>query len=43
VQRKDSTEEITCAKVTSIKGDTINFNDGNKARSVKASAIVAVK
>ena len=43
VQRKDSIEDITCAKVTSIKGDTINFNDGNKARSVKASAVVAVK
>jgi hypothetical protein len=43
VERKTGTELITCAKVTSVKGDTINFNDGNKARSVKASAVVAAQ
>ena len=43
VDRKGNTEEITCAKVTSLKGDTINFNDGNKSRSVKAAAVIAVK
>ncbi|MGK2884680.1 MAG: hypothetical protein ACSLE8_07875 [Rhodococcus sp. (in: high G+C Gram-positive bacteria)] len=43
VQRKNGTEEIPCAKVTSVKGDTMNFGDGTKARSVKTSAVVAVK
>ena len=43
VERKDRTEDIPCVKVTSVKGDTINFNDGNKARSVKTTTVVAVK
>lgn len=43
VQRKDRTEEITCAKVTSVKAGTVSFNDGNKARSVKAEAIIATR
>lgn len=43
VQRKNGTEEIPVTKVTSLKGETVNFNDGNKARSVKAPAIIAVQ
>lgn len=43
VERKTGNELIPVAKVTSVKGDTINFNDGNKARSVKASAVVAAQ
>ena len=43
VERKTGTELIPCVKVTSVKGDTINFNDGNKARSVKASAVIAAQ
>ena len=43
VQRKNGTEEIPCVKVTSVKGDTMNFGDGTKARSVKTAAVVAVK
>lgn len=43
VQRKDRTEDITVAKVTSIKAGTINFNDGDKSRAVKAEAIIATK
>jgi hypothetical protein len=43
VQRKDTTEKITVAKVTSLKDGTVNFNDGNKSRNVKASAIIATK
>jgi hypothetical protein len=43
VQRKDTTEKITVVKVTSVKDGTVNFNDGDKSRSVKAAAIVAVK
>jgi hypothetical protein len=43
LQRADRTEDITVAKVTSIKAGTVNFNDGAKARSVKVGAIVAVK
>lgn len=43
VQRKDTTEKIAVAKVTSVKDGTVNFNDGSKSRSVKAVAIVATK
>jgi hypothetical protein len=43
VQRKNSTEKIKVVKVTSLKDGIVNFNDGNKSRSVKATAIVAVK
>lgn len=43
VQRPKGTEEITVAKVTSLKGGTVNFNDGSKARSVKAEVIIATK
>ena len=44
VQRQgDKTEAIPVAKVTSIKGGTINFNDGDKSRSVKADAILGTK
>lgn len=41
VQRKDRTEEINCVRVTSVKAGTVNFNDGNKARTVKTDAIIA--
>ena len=43
VQRADHNEDIPVAKVTSVKAGTVNFNDGAKSRSVKATAIVAVK
>ena len=44
VQRQgDKTEAIPVAKVTSLKDGTVNFNDGNKARSAKADAIIATK
>jgi hypothetical protein len=43
VQRKDTTEKINVVKVTSVKDGTVNFNDGDKSRSVKSAAIVAVK
>ena len=44
VQRKgDKTETITVAKVTSAKAGTVNFNDGDKSRSVKAESIIATK
>jgi hypothetical protein len=43
VQRKDGTEKVKCVRVTSIKAGVVNFNDGNKSRSVKASAIIATK
>jgi hypothetical protein len=43
VQRKDGTEKIKVAKVTSVKNGTINFNDGDRSRNVKATAIVATK
>lgn len=43
VQRKDGTEKVHVAKVTSVSKGTVNFNDGDKSRSVKAAAIVAVK
>ena len=44
VQRaNDRTEDIAVAKVTSLAKGTVNFNDGSKARSVKAAAIIATK
>ena len=44
VQRQgDKTETIHVAKVTSVKNGTVNFNDGDKSRAVKAEAIVATK
>lgn len=44
VQRQgDKTEKIKVARVTSVKAGTVNFNDGNKSRAVKASAIIATK
>jgi hypothetical protein len=43
VQRKDGTETIKVARVTSIKNGTVNFNDGNKSRAVNAEAILAIK
>lgn len=43
VQRAKATEDIHVAKITSVKNGTVNLHDGNKARSVKAEAIVAVK
>lgn len=43
VQRAKGNEDIAVAKVTSLKDGTVNFNDGNKARSVKAAAIIATK
>ncbi|MDP1793776.1 MAG: hypothetical protein Q8K63_06520 [Acidimicrobiales bacterium] len=43
VQRAKGTEAIPVTKVTSVKDGTVNFNDGNKSRSVKAEAIIAVK
>lgn len=42
VQRKNGTEEIPVDRVTSVKGDAINFNDGDKSRTVKATAVIAV-
>lgn len=43
VQRKDRTEDIHVAKVTSVKAGAVNFNDGQKTRTVKAESIIAVK
>lgn len=43
VQRQKGTEDIPVAKVTSVKGGTVNLNDGNKSRSVKAEAIIGTK
>ncbi len=44
VQRTDDkTETIKVARVTSLKAGTVNFNDGNKSRSVKLEAIIALK
>ena len=43
VQRGERTEDIPVARVTSVKQGTVNFHDGAKSRSVKATAIVAVK
>src|SRR4051812_9280746 len=40
VQRQgDKTEDIKVTKVTSAKAGTVNFNDGDKSRAVKAEAI----
>lgn len=36
-------ESIKVAKVTSLRNGNINFNDGNKARTVKATAVLAVR
>jgi hypothetical protein len=43
VQRTKGTEDVTVAKVTSLKDGTVNLNDGNKSRSIKAAAIIAVR
>lgn len=43
VQRKDHQEQIEVAKVTSLRNGSINFNDGAKTRTVKATAVVAVR
>ena len=43
VQRKDGTEVIKVVRVTSLKDGTVNFNDGRKARAVKAEAILTVR
>ena len=43
VQRADATEDIKVAKVTSVKAGTVNLNDGDKSRAVKAEAIIAIK
>ena len=43
VQRRDGTEDMYVAKAANLKGDTININDGNKTRSVKASAVIGVR
>lgn len=43
VQRAKGTEDIKVAKVSSLKNGTVNFNDGNKSRTVKAEAIIATK
>lgn len=44
VQRQgNKTEDIKVAKVTSVKNGTVNFNDGDKGRSVTAEAILATK
>lgn len=43
VQRKGGTEDMHVTKVTSVKDGTVNLHDGNKARSVKAEAIIATK
>jgi len=43
VQRRDGTEDIYVAKVISIKGDTINLNDGDKARSVRNSTVIGLR
>lgn len=43
VQRAKATEDITVAKVTSIKDGTVNLHDGDKSRAVKAEAIIAIK
>ena len=44
VQRAgDKTESIPVAKVTSVKAGTVNFNDGNKSRSVKADKVIAAR
>lgn len=43
VQRAKNTEAIAVAKVTSLKNGNVNFHDGDKSRSVKAEAIIAIK
>ncbi|WP_162142082.1 hypothetical protein [Ilumatobacter coccineus] len=44
VQRQgDKVETIPVAKVTSVKNETVNFNDGSKSRSVKADKVLAAK
>jgi hypothetical protein len=43
VQRRNGTEDVYVERVTSVKADTINFNDGAKSRSVKAQAVIALK
>lgn len=43
MQRRQGTEDIPVAKVTSVNGGTVNFNDGNKSRSVNAEAIIGTK
>lgn len=44
VQRQgDRTEAIHVERVTSLKGDTVNFNDGTKSRSAKVTAIIATR
>lgn len=43
VQRAKATEDLHVAKVTSIKDGTVNLHDGDKGRSVKAEAIIAIK
>ena len=44
VQRtSDKTETIKVARVTSLKAGTVHFSDGDKSRSVKLDAIIAVK
>ncbi len=44
VRRKgDHQEPIPVAKVTSLRNGSISFNDGAKTRTVKATAVVAVR
>ncbi len=43
VTRAHGQEQIPVAKVTSVKNGNINFNDGAKARTVKAAAVVALR
>jgi hypothetical protein len=43
VERNGELVNIPCLRVTSIKGDTVNFNDGDKSRSVKAAAVIGTK
>lgn len=44
VQRKgDHQEQIKVAKVTSLRNGNINLSDGAKTRTVKATAVVAVR
>ncbi len=43
VQRRQGTEAIAVAKVTSVKGGAINLSDGAKARTVKAEAVLGTR
>lgn len=43
VERKTGNQEIAVAKVTSMKDGNVNFSDGDKSRTVKATAIIAIK